>query len=227
MKNARKNLVDNEIITNFAKFFQPSPAVGKFTDFKLGLKSLPPGEHHFEFHPGKEFFVNMENTDIHDADLNVDLRVVHKNDSYDMTFHITGTVTLLCDRCLDNLVMPIDADYHITVEYGDDYNDESDDLLVIPQSDNYLNVAYMIYDTIVLAIPIKHVHPAGKCNRAMSAVLKKHRATIAGEEADTSLEETLIEEMDSMEPDAPESDSPAETPTDPRWDALKKLTDNN
>ncbi|MBD5317230.1 MAG: DUF177 domain-containing protein [Bacteroides sp.] len=217
-----------KIIPNFAQFFQSSLAVGKFTEFKLALKSLPVGTHHFEFHLGKEFFVNMESADVHDADLTVNLDVVHKNDAYDMTFAITGTVTLICDRCLDNLVMPMEAEYHVTVEYGDDYNDETDDLLIIPQSDNYLNVAYMIYDTVALAIPIKHVHPLGKCNRAMSAVLKKHRATPAGAgpDADMSLEEALIDEMDGMEPDADTDDAP-EQPSDPRWDELKKLKDNN
>lgn len=225
-------MADNKIIPNFAKFFQPSFAVGKFTDYKIGLKSLPPGEHTFEFHLGKDFFVNMESADVHDADLKVDLTVVHKNDTYDLTFRIAGTVTLICDRCLDSLVMPLETDYHVTVEYGDDYNDESDDLLVIPQTDNFLNVAYMVYDTVVLAIPIKHVHAPGKCNRAMSAVLKKHRATIAGEkpgaDEDTALEQTLIEEMDSMEADdTADNDDDAPAATDPRWDALKKLTDNN
>lgn len=196
--------------------------MGKFTEFKLGLKSLPLGTHHVEFHLGKEFFVNMESADVHDADLAVDLAVVHRNDAYDMTFHITGTVTLICDRCLDSLEMPMDTLYHVTVEYGDDYNDESDDVLVIPESDNSLNVAYMIYDTVALAIPIKHVHPLGKCNRAMSAILKKH--TTGPASGDDAIEETLIEEMDAMDDDAGVD---AGTPTDPRWDELKKLTDNN
>ncbi|MDE5655651.1 MAG: DUF177 domain-containing protein, partial [Muribaculaceae bacterium] len=121
---------------------------------------------------------------------------------------------LLCDRCLDTMDFPIDADYHIMVKYGDDYNDDSDEILEIPQSDAYINVAYMLYDTVALAIPIKHVHPMGKCNRQMSALLKKHRARATGEDAD--LENELIDEIDDIE----ESDSAA---TDPRWDALRNL----
>ena len=74
------------------------------------------------------------------------------------------------------------------MKYGDDYNDESDDLLVIPYSDNYLNVAYMLYDTIVLTIPIRHVHPMGKCNRAMLSALHKHRST-GDEEVEAALDE--------------------------------------
>lgn len=157
----------------------------------------------------------MESADIHDADLNVNLTVTHRNDLYSLSFHITGTITLICDRCLDDLIQDVDTVYNLTVRYGDDYNDDSDDLLVIPFSDNYLNVAYMIYDTVALTIPIKHIHPLGKCNRQMSAMLKKHRATDISDE-DADLQNALIEEMDSMEAEQP-------APTDPRWDKLKDL----
>lgn len=189
--------------------------MGKFSDFKLQLKSLSQGEHVFDYHIGEQFFVNMENTDVREADLNVKLKVTLVGERYCLDFAITGTVTTLCDRCLDDLVIPIDATYKIMVEFGKDYNDDSDELLVIPDNDPTLNVAYMIYDTVVLAIPIKHVHPMGKCNRQMSALLRKHRAS--GSNEDAELENELIDEMDSMD------DSGADAPTDPRWDALKSI----
>lgn len=163
----------------------------------------------------------MESADIHDADLQVKLTVTHKHDIYDLAFKVIGTVTLICDRCLDDLIQPIEADYEIAVKYGDDYS-ETDELLIIPESDNWLNVSYMIFDTASLAIPVKHVHPLGKCNRAMSALLRKHRATKIDDE-DAELTDQLMDEMDSMD-SAP--DSPADEPqqTDSRWDALKKLS---
>lgn len=182
---------------------------------------MPVGTHEFEYHLGKQFFMNMESEDIHDADLSVNLVVVHKSDMYDIAIHISGTITLICDRCLDDLLYPIDTDYHITVKYGDEYNDDSDDLLVIPESDNYLNVAYMLYDTVALSIPIKHVHPLGKCNRQMSAMLKKHRARHVGDE-DAELENELIDEMDNME-----MDESRESNVDPRWNDLKNLAQND
>ena len=184
--------------------------MGKFTAFKLPLKSLTKGTHSFDYHLDKQFFANMENTDVRDADINVRLTVDYNGDVYALTFVVSGEVLLLCDRCLDDLHMPIDTRYEITVKYGDDYNDDSDTLLEIPDSDNFLNVAYMLYDTVVLAIPIKHVHPLGKCNRQMSAILKKHRAGASDPDADE-----LLEEIDAA--DAPAAE------TDPRWDALKGL----
>ncbi len=192
--------------------------MGKFTEYKIQLKSLSEGTYNYEFHLGKKFFENMESQDIHDADLHVGLTLTYKRDLYTLDFTIEGTVTLICDRCLDDLVMPIDTTYHINVKYGDDYNDEADDLLVIPQGDNYLNVAYMLYDTVALSIPMKHVHPMGKCNRQMSQMLHKHRARTSKEDAE--LQDQLIDEMEAMDPGEPtESDAP----TDPRWDALKGL----
>lgn len=178
---------------------------------------MPAGTHQFEYRLDKRFFENMESADIHDADLTVHLTVTYKADIYSLDFTIQGTITLICDRCLDDLIFPVDTTYHIAVKYGEDYSDDSDELLVIPESDNYLNVAYMIYDTVALTIPIKHVHPMGKCNRQMSAMLKKHRAHQPGDE-DAELEDTLIDEMETMDSNEPEA------ATDPRWDQLKKLS---
>lgn len=193
--------------------------MGKFSAFKLPLKSLPVGSHDFDYHLDKEFFQNMENSDIRDGNIDVHTTVVNKGQYYDLTFNIKGELTLLCDRCLDEMQLPVETQYHIIVKYGPDFNDDSDDLLEIPESDNFLNVAYMIYDTIVLEIPIKHVHPLGKCNRAMSSLLRKHRAPGSLDD-DAELQEELLDD-DLLE----ESDSTAST--DPRWDALKNLTDDN
>lgn len=195
--------------------------MGKFTEFKLPLKSMGQGKEEFHYHLDKQFFQNMESADIHGADLEVTLVVDHKGDAYNLNFHITGNVTLLCDRCLDSLIHEVDTTYEITVKYGDRYCDDSDTVLEIPESDNYLNVAYMLYDTVALTIPLKHVHPAGKCNKAMSNVLHKHRVTSASHE-DSELTDTLIDEMDEMDSDDDNGgDNSNDAPTDPRWDALK------
>ncbi len=171
--------------------------MGKFSAFNITLKGLSSGSHVFDLHIDQKFFDDMENTDVRDANLDIKLTVKVANDRYDLLFHVTGEITTICDRCLDDLVIPIDATYHLMVEYGDDYNDESDQLLIIPHSDNYLNVAYMIYDTVVLAIPMKHVHPMGKCNRQMTAMLRKHSAR--NNDEDSELEDELIDEMDNMD----------------------------
>lgn len=188
--------------------------MGKFTEFKIPLKSLPQGPSAFAYRLDKAFFDNMDSDDVHGAALDVAVTVDHTHDAYAIDMRVTGQVTLVCDRCLDDLPWPVDASYHVVVKYGEAYDDSSDDMLVIPESDNYLNVAYMLRDTVALDIPIKHVHPAGKCNRRMTDALRRH--TVAAD-PDEALEQQLIDEIDDAEPSSNEGN------TDPRWDALRGL----
>ncbi len=176
---------------------------------------MPQGERDYDFHLDKQFFDDMECADVRGANLDAALKVVHRNGVYELDFTLTGDVTVACDRCLDDLQLPVESGYHIVVKYGDEFRQDSDELLEIPESDDSVNVAYMIYDTAMLAIPIKHVHPLGKCNRAMSALLKKHRA-VRPDDPDAELEDELLDGID----DAQDGGS---APSDPRWDALKGL----
>lgn len=77
--------------------------MGKFSAFKLPLKTLPVGSHGFDYHLGKQFFVDMESADIRDANLDVHVNVIYKDDMYELTITIKGEITLICDRCLDEL----------------------------------------------------------------------------------------------------------------------------
>ncbi len=163
---------------------------------------MPLGTQHFEYRLDKQFFEMMESADIHDANLTVNLDVTHKGDLYNMDFRIDGTMTLECDRCLDDMECPVETEYSIAVKYGDEYNDESDELLVIPENENYFDVASLMYDTVALTIPIQHVHAEGECNSQMSDMLRRHGAYLSDED---------------------EAESDEEAPTDPRWDALKNL----
>ncbi len=166
--------------------------MGKFTAFKVQLASLPNGHHEQDFEITTEFFKNMENTDIISSDVKVHLDLVKKNDTYDCRFHCKGMLQIPCDRCLDPLDHEVDTEYHVIVKYGENYDDGADNLLVIPYSNSYLNVAYILYDTILLTIPLRHVHPMGKCNRAMAAVLSRHKGG-GDEETEEALDDVDAE----------------------------------
>ena len=89
-----------------------------------------------------------------------------------------------------------------------------------PEEEGEINVAWFMYEFVALAIPMKHVHAPGKCNKAVSSKLHKHLRTKADE--DDAEDEIFIEGEDAM----PESDA-EETQIDPRWNELKKILDNN
>lgn len=153
--------------------------MGDSAAYKVNLGSLTEGKHGQDFVIDTAFFRSLEDTEVIDADVLAHLDVDCRNGVYECTFTLKGMIHIPCDRCLDAMKHPVDTSYHLTVKYGREYDDSGDDVLIIPDTEMYLNVANMLHDTIVLTIPMRHVHPEGKCNRDMEAVLSRHSAIAA------------------------------------------------
>ena len=84
-------------------------------------------------------------------------------------FDIKGSVNVMCDRCLDQFDQPVNGEERLIVKFGDSYYEESDEVVVIPETEYKLNVSQYIYEFINLLLPIKRVHPndkqgVSKCN---------------------------------------------------------------
>ncbi len=56
------------------------------------------------------------------------------------------------------------------VKFGHEYAEEGDNLIVIPEEEGEINVAWFMYEFVALSIPMKHVHAPGKCNKALLAI---------------------------------------------------------
>ena len=105
------------------------------------------------------------------------------------------------------------------VKFGQTYAEEGDNLIIIPEEEGEINVAWFIYEFVVLTIPMKHVHAPGKCNKAMTSKLNKHLRTNSNDE--DGHESTYEPEADVV------VEEDAEEQIDPRWNELKKILDNN
>ena len=164
--------------------------------FKIDLKALPQGISSLELKLDDDFFKTIEAPDVQKGSLTSSLSINRNDDFFEINFHTDGNVYIPCDLCLDEMEQPISTDNRLTVKFGDEFSEE-DDLVTVAEDEGILDVAWFIYEFIVLNIPIKHVHAPGKCNPAMIELLNEHSAARSGEET----EETV----------------------DPRWEALLKL----
>jgi len=136
---------------------------------------------------------------------------------------LEGIVKVPCDRCLDDMELPIAHSGKLIVKFGAAYAEEGDDIIIIPEVEGEINIAWFLYEFVALSIPIKHIHAPGKCNRMMTGKLKKHLAKNPDDDDDDMDLDMDVEESEPVI-DFEESDS---QPTDPRWDELKKINDNN
>ena len=160
-----------------------------------------------------KFFTNIGGEDIQKGKINTQLTISKIGGAFDLSFTFKGTVIIPCDRCLDDMDLPIETSAHLIVKLGKDYSEESDEIVVIPESEGIINLAWFLYEFIALAIPIKHVHAPGKCNKQMTSKLKKHSAK-SDDDGNTL-------ESDDADDVIITDDDQDEERTDPRWDALK------
>lgn len=188
--------------------------------YKLPIGSLSLGIQEFNYQLDSSFFAGEEPDEVRAASISVHVTADRKTESLvELQLHCTGTLTLPCDRCLDDMQLPVDATYQLSVKSGKELDDSRDGVLIIPEHWRELDLAPMMRDTVLLAIPIKHVHPEGQCNPVMLAKLGEHAATM---QADGDMPAGECGGDDDEESD--NNDAPG---SDPRWDALRQLMDNN
>ena len=164
--------------------------------FDIDLKALTAEQTALSWELDTQFFHSLEGAQVQEGSLHVSGSIRKTVGFFELELHTDGTVRIPCDRCLEMMDQPIETDLRLVVKLGSEYQ-ENDDIITVNEDEGVLHLAWFIYESIVLAVPIQHVHQPGDCNDAMMRVLKEHSA-------------------------ARSSDADAQE-IDPRWEALKKL----
>ena len=160
----------------------------------------------YEYQLDNQFFADLDAPEVQKGHVDVTLNVRKTSGVYQLDFHLEGAVIVICDRCLDEMEQPINSDERLKVKLGAEFT-EMDDIVVVPEEEGYINVAWFIYEFVALSIPMKHSHAPGECDKEMEGKLNKHLRTMADDE-------DFEEENETCE-------------IDPRWNELKKILDNN
>ena len=76
-------------------------------------------------------------------------------DAFEIDLEIDGEIVVTCQRCLDDLTLPIYTEEHLVVRFGDDKTAETDELVIIPEEEGVIDIAWYLYEFIGLNIPIQ------------------------------------------------------------------------
>ncbi len=191
--------------------------MGKFDKYKIDLRGMRDAQKQYEFLLDNTYFAHIDGQEVQKGKVSVILDLKKHTHSFEFTFHTSGVVFVPCDRCLDEMEIPVESEDKLTVKFGREYAEEGDNLIVIPEEEGEINVAWFIYEFIALTIPMKHVHAPGKCNKSMTSKLSKHLRTTVDEPSEDGFD---VNEEDT------ETEG-GEQAIDPRWNELKKILDNN
>ncbi len=195
--------------------------MAKFSVYKIDLKNLPDKVTDYSYELDRKFFDAIDHEDVRKGNVKAELTVRKTIGAYEFNFHLFGTIQIACDRCLDEMNQDIDTTNRLIVKLGEEYLEESDEIVVVPEDEGAINIAWYLYEFIVLNIPMKHVHEPGKCNKVMTSKYRKHQAVKVSDSDDDDDDDDLS--VEDLNEDDDFSDNAAQADTDPRWDELKKL----
>jgi uncharacterized metal-binding protein YceD (DUF177 family) len=176
----------------------------KLNEFLIPFIGLKLGKHQFEYQINKAFFESFDYDEFESADIKVSVVFDKKSTMLELNFKHKGTIHVPCDLTNEMFDFPIKGNLKVIVQFGEEYNDDNDELLILPHGEHEINISQIIYEMIALSIPFRKVHPGVKDGTLDSEALRK-------------LNELRVEEVKE------EENNNTEDNIDPRWDKLKQL----
>jgi len=171
-------------------------------EFTIPFIGLKIGTHHYDYKIEKAFFEYFEYEDFNDANVKVDVNLLKNTTLLELNFKISGTVNINCDITNEPFNQNIENEFDLVVNFGDEYNDENIDILVLPHGAYEINIQQYIYELIVLSVPIKRIHPGIE---------------------DGTLSSDILEKLKELSPKLDDEQKEDNKEIDPRWNTLKKL----
>ena len=171
----------------------------KQKEFDIPFSGLKQGKHGFSYTIDNTFFDSFGYDEFNAVAVVVKLLLNKTSTIMELDFDAAGTVNLDCDITSEPYDQPISSASRLIVKFGDAYNDEDDEILVIPHGEHQLNIAQFVYEMLVLAVPLKRIHPGI---------------------ADGTLKSEALDRLEAL---TPKEKRHHKEGNDPRWDELKKL----
>lgn len=126
--------------------------------YDIPWKGLSNGSHHFDFEVDDRFFTAFEDSEIKGGNLSVSVDLDKSATMLLLSVSIDGDVTVMCDRCLGDLELPIEYDGDLRVKFSDEISEYDGEILWMHPSDVELHLAQYIYESIILGLPFQKVH---------------------------------------------------------------------
>lgn len=171
----------------------------KLKEFFIPFSGLKLGKHEFVYKIDNAFFESFDYHEFNGASIRARATLDKMSTMMELELRAEGNVRVDCDLTGEPFDLPLESELKLVIKFGEEYNDQDDEILIIPHGEHQFNIAQYVYEMLVLAVPQKRVHPGALDGSLKSDILDK------------------LEELQPKEHKGPSAE------TDPRWDDLKKL----
>jgi uncharacterized protein len=173
------------------------------SQYTIQFSGLSEGTHLFDFSADKRFFAEFEESEIEEGSVRIQVELEKRSTYLRLNFLISGEVELVCDRCLEKYLQQIESQFPMLVKFSDTESDDTDEVIFLQSGEHQVGVAKLIYEFIVLSIPIRHVHPDD-------------------EEGNSLCDPEMLKKIDEYRA-AGNNDTEV---ADPRWNELRRISGN-
>lgn len=144
--------------------------------YVIRFSGLKQGIHTFEFDVQDTFFSRFENSGITRGKAQVTAILEKQSVVMRLTLSCVGEVEVECDYCNQPFMLPIQGNQVFVIRAGSSQDEsarDEEDIIFISPNDYELDVRHLIYEVIILAIPLHKVHPQGQCDPEMVKSIKQ------------------------------------------------------
>ncbi|GAA4801437.1 DUF177 domain-containing protein [Olivibacter ginsenosidimutans] len=172
--------------------------------YRIPFTGLKLGKHVFEFEINADFFHEFEYSIVKQGLLKAAVILDKQETMMIVDIHITGTIELTCDICLNQFSSPTDIKERLIIKFDehDKLSDSTDEIIVLKKNEHELDLTTVIYEYINLSVPYY--------SRCEEQGLNAH------------CDETMVNKLKNLS-----KEEKATEQVDPRWDILKKIKNNN
>lgn len=164
--------------------------------YVIPLKGLTDGVYNYTFEFEQKFFDEFNEVEFRHSDIEAIILLEKRASLIVLEIGISGTIDVICDRCLDYFSMPVKNSQHLYLKLGQKGEDDDEETIFLSDTEQHISIAQYVYELVNFSIPLRKVHPKNsQCNKEM---LKKLEEYSTGKEHEI----------------------------DPRWEKLKNLLNN-
>nr|WP_314897892.1 DUF177 domain-containing protein [uncultured Flavobacterium sp.] len=175
--------------------------MNKTKEYLIPFVGLKLGKHQFEYQISNAFFEIFDYNEFQNSDIKVNVVLEKKSTMLELSLKHKGAVNVPCDLTSEDFDLPVKGKMKLIVRFGEMYNNDNEELLILPHGEFEIDIAQYIYEMIVLSVPLRRVHPGIKDGSLNTEALKKLKELTIKEQKKEQKEENI----------------------DPRWDKLKQL----
>lgn len=154
----------------------------KYRNYEISFSGLKNGKHEFEFIIHQEFFDLFEAEKEFSNTKLVSNVLLDKHSTFlEFEISVAGTIDLICDISNEEFSHPIEHKINFLVKFGEEYDDSNEEIITIPHHYSEFNIAQIIFEAVMLSVPMKKLSPQLSENKEYQTLLEQYSPQIKEE----------------------------------------------